>query len=121
MKKILLIEDDQFFQKMLADLLRIEGYEVITANNGKLGLNMYKKNLPDLVITDIIMPEKEGTETIIELKQINPNLEIIAISGGGRIGYVDYLNTVKEFGVKHTLTKPFKNKEIIDTIKEILS
>jgi YesN/AraC family two-component response regulator len=121
MKKILLIEDDIFFQKMLSDLLKIEGYEVEIANNGKLGVIKYKECEPDLVITDIIMPEKEGTETILELKAINPEVKIIAISGGGRVGYVDYLQTVKEFGVEHTFSKPFNNQDMFQKINDLLA
>jgi len=117
--KILVIEDDLFFQQMLKDLLTIEGFDVSIAKNGMVGMQMFKKEQPDLIITDIIMPEKEGTETILELKQINPEVKIIAISGGGRTGFVDYLETVNEFGVHATFSKPFNNQEFIAKVKEL--
>ena len=121
MKEILIIEDDPQFQRMLFDLLKIEGYQVYTANNGKEGISQFKKHKPDLVISDIIMPEKEGTETIIELKTIFPDIKIIAVSGGGRTSYIDYLQTVKEFGVDATFSKPFNHKDFLQTIRKILN
>lgn len=120
MRKILLIEDDLFFRQMLKDLLSMEGFNVITAGNGNEGIKKFKEENPELVITDIIMPEKEGTETIIELKNIDNKVKIIAISGGGRAGFVDYLDTASEFGVDATFSKPFNNKEFIAKIKELI-
>ncbi|NBC82600.1 MAG: response regulator [Bacteroidetes bacterium] len=118
--KILVIEDDLFFQQMLKDLLSLEGYEIFLANNGIKGMQLFHKVHPDLVITDIIMPEKEGTETIIELKQIKPDVKIIAMSGGGRGGFLDYLETANEFGVDATFPKPFNNKYFLNKVHEIL-
>lgn len=106
---------------MLGDFLRIEGFNVITANNGNEGVKLFDSEKPDIVITDIIMPEKEGTETILEIKQKNPNIKIIAISGGGRAGFVDYLETVSEFGVDATFSKPFNNNEFIAKLKELIN
>lgn len=119
MCKVLLIDDDTLFQKMLGSLLKMEGYEVFIANNGKEGIRLFNTVKPKLVVCDIIMPEKEGTETMIELKTNFPDLKIIAISGGGRSGYVDYLQTVKEFGIDATFSKPFENQKFLDKVREL--
>lgn len=120
-KKILVIEDDLFFQQMLKDLLNHEGYKIIVAGNGREGIQFFKQEQPDLIITDIIMPEMEGTETILELKKINSQVKIIAMSGGGRANLVDYLDMANEFGVDATFSKPFNNQELLNKIQELFT
>ncbi|MCH8237326.1 MAG: response regulator [Proteobacteria bacterium] len=75
----------------------------------------------DLVITDIIMPEKEGVETIVELKQLHPSLKIIAISGGGRTRNMDFLKLAKQFGADSILAKPFSEDELMEHVNACLS
>ncbi len=92
MKKILVIDDDNDFRRMLCAKLTKSGFAVVEAENGVEGIRRFTENEVDLVVTDIIMPEKEGMETILELKKIDPALKIISVSGGGRSAPEDYLS-----------------------------
>lgn len=120
MYKILLADDDHQVRSMLKLTLEREGYEVIEAEDGAQAVRMYLSHAIDLVVTDIVMPEKEGIETIMELRSINPVVKIIAISGGGRINPDDYLNWARRFGVGHTFTKPVDRKQLLAAISELL-
>lgn len=120
MARILLIDDDEQVLDMLYESLTREGYDVLRASNGEKGLRLYRQKPVDLIITDIIMPEKEGIETIIELRRDFPDVKIIAMSGGGRIGTKDYLHLAKIFGVQRTFTKPVAREQLLDAIKELL-
>ena len=120
MAHILLIDDDAQIRTMLRQILETEGYEVVDASNGKEGIKLYREDPADLVITDIIMPEKEGTEMIMELKKDFPDVKIIAISAGGQIDAEKYLRTAKMLGAKFTFAKPFERKELLDAVKEIV-
>ena len=120
MKRILVMEDDTQFRQMLRLILERAGYEVVDAPDGKEGLKLYRQAPTDLVITDIIMPEKEGVETIIELRRDFPNVKIIAISGGGRIDSKACLNMAGNLGVVRTFSKPFDRGELLEAIQELL-
>jgi len=120
MARILVIDDDVLVLDMLYESLTREGYDVLRASNGDEGMRLYREEPVDLIITDIFMPEKEGIETIIELRQDFPNVKIIAISGGGRIGTKDYLQMAKIFGVQRTFTKPVAREQLLDAIKELI-
>ena len=120
MANILVIDDDAAILDMLCQTLEREGYGVVTAFNGKEGMKIYREKPTDLIITDIIMPEKEGVETIRELTKEFPNIKIIALSGGGRIGAEDYLHIAKMLGAQRTLTKPIERKELLKMISEFL-
>jgi CheY-like chemotaxis protein len=85
MKRILIIDDDGQFLAMLRQMLERNGYRIVEVANGEEGIKLYRENPTDLIITDLIIPEKEGIESIIELRQDFPDVKIIAISGGGRI------------------------------------
>ncbi|MCP4220030.1 MAG: response regulator, partial [bacterium] len=102
-------------------VLERSGFEVIDAADGKIGLNIQRTQPVDLVITDLIMPEKEGIETIRELRKDFPHLRIIAISGGGRVGPDGYLTVAKAFGADRALCKPFDLKTILEAVKELLA
>jgi DNA-binding NtrC family response regulator len=119
--RILIIEDDSDLRQVLKIMLEKAQYFVTEAENGISGIKAFKKEKFDLVITDIIMPEKEGIETIFELKKINSEVKIIAISGGGRIAASEYLNMAKNFGVAKVLSKPFKKEIFLSSVKDILS
>jgi|GEM_PF-787910 len=119
MPRILIIEDDIQLQEMLQQMLTHEGYEVQVASNGIEGIRCYHKTPADLVITDIIMPEKSGIETISELKETYPEVTIIAMSGGGRAD-IKLLEIAETLGAQRTLNKPFPREELIGTIKEVL-
>jgi len=120
MARILVIEDVEEVRDVIRRTLEAEGYEVVEASDGKEGIKLYREKQADLIITDIIMPDKEGIETIKELRQDFPDMKIIAISGGGRIGPFDYLNLAKQFGASRTLAKPFELKELVKIVRELL-
>jgi CheY-like chemotaxis protein len=120
MVHILLIDDDDQFRTMLRQLMERNGYEVTEASGGKEGIRLYRENPKDLVITDLIMPGKDGIETIRELKKEFPDVKVIAVSGGGRLGPQDYLHLAKMLGARRTLTKPINLTELLNAIEEIL-
>ena len=120
MASILIIDDDESIRSFLKERLMYEGFNVLTANNGKEGMNLFNNNQVDLVITDIIMPDKDGFETIIELKRICPDTKIIAMSGGGRGQPEYYLDTAKCFKAEYTFEKPFKTSELLEDVHELL-
>lgn len=121
MAKIFVFDDEPSIVLMIKKMLEKEGYEVETALNGREGMELFEKSTPDLLITDIIMPEKEGLETIIEIRRRYPKLKIIAISGGGRVGPEEYLPTAEQFGADMVFKKPLVQKEFIQAISELLS
>lgn len=121
MARILIIDDDDQIRKMLRLTLNAAGFDVIEAQDGKIAMKLFNQDLTvDLVITDLIMPEKEGIETIIELRRDFPKVPIIAISGGGRIDPNDYLLLAKKLGAQITLEKPFSRKDIINAVNELI-
>jgi len=120
MARILVIDDDEQVLDMLYESLTREGYDVLRASNGEQGMRLYREEPVDLIITDLIMPEKEGIETIIELRQDFPDVKIIAISGGGRTGTKDYLHMAQIFGVQRTFTKPVAREQLLDAIRELI-
>jgi len=120
MKRILVIDDDVQVRQLLKLVLEQAGYEVLDAGDGNEGVKLFRADPTDLVITDIIMPEKEGIEIIRELQHDFPTVKIIAISGGGRISGEDYLKTARRFGVEHTFTKPFEREALLEAIQELL-
>ena len=120
MANILLIEDDNDLRATIARLLQSHEHTVLEAPDGEKGLRIYQRNAIDLVITDIFMPEKEGLQTIIELKRAHPALKIIAISGGGRHGKLEYLKHAKYLGADRTIEKPVDYEVLLDAIAKVL-
>jgi len=120
MKRILVIDDEEQILNLLKAMFENEGYMVDTSTNGHNGLVCINNNLPDLIICDIVMPVKEGIETIIEIKKKYPSIKIIAISGGGKNNLQDYLLMAKSIGASKTLSKPFRRKEILDAVEELI-
>lgn len=119
--KILVIEDDNSFRNVLVQMLEKAGFDVVQAENGNQAIKFCEETNPDLVLTDIIMPDKEGLETIQELLGICPDLKIIAMSGGGRFGPNSYLPLAAKLGAKKTLQKPFLREELLAAITEVMS
>lgn len=119
-KKILIIDDEPDILVMLKKMMERAGFNVRLAVNGDEGLMSFYEEKPDLVITDIIMPEKEGLEIIREMKKQHPALKIIAISGGGRISAESYLETASHFGANRIFQKPFTQSEIVSAAKSLL-
>ena len=121
MAKILVVDDEQSIRIMLTHMLEQEGHEVIVAEDGEQGVNLYRDNLPDLVISDLVMPNKNGIDMILELKKEHPELRMLAISGGGGItGAFDYLPTAKLVGANSILKKPFGIQDLREALDDIL-
>ena len=120
MALILIIDDDNQFRAMLREMLERTGYKVVEASNGKEGIKLYREKATDLIITDLIMPEKEGIETIMELRRDFPDVKIIAISGGGRLDPEQYLSMAKGFGARYTFVKPVEREELLQAVEELL-
>ena len=122
MANILVIEDDEQFCQMLAQMLRQAGHQVDTAANGVIGLEKYRKTAPDLVITDILMPEKDGIDTILEIKREGTDTRLIAISGGRRAITPQFnLDSAALIGVRQVLAKPFSRQQILEAVEAALS
>lgn len=121
MSAILVIDDDASVREVVSEMLRMEGHDVTIAENGRDAIPMLAQQQFDLVITDLIMPEKEGIETIGEIRRTDRDIPIIAISGGGRLGPGDYLQTARHIGADATLAKPFTRQELLTTIESLLS
>jgi CheY-like chemotaxis protein len=122
MARILLIDDDNSVRTMLRLTLTHFGHTVIEARDGREGLKLFPHANADLLITDIVMPEKEGIEVLMELRKISPPVKIIAISGGGRQNAAtNYLKLAKQLGAAKVLEKPFSNEALIAAIDELLA
>ena len=122
MANILVVDDNLLFVKTQGEFLRRSGHTVSTAANGKEAMDLVACNDFDLVITDIIMPEKEGFETISELRRTAPKIKIIAMSGGTDwMGSKDSLSIARMFGASLTLAKPFSGQALIDAVTQVLS
>jgi CheY-like chemotaxis protein len=120
MASILLVDDDEQLRTMLSVVLRRAGYEVRVAIDGIEASNFYRSHPTDLIITDLIMPEKEGLEMIRELRKDYPQAKIIAMSGGGRTGTMNCLEVARAFGAQQVLEKPFPHQEILEAIRRVL-
>jgi len=121
MYKILVVDDDEFMREMLIQMISKTGKEVFSASNGIEAEDICTKESVDLVIIDMVMPERDGYQTITELKRNHKNLKIIAISGGDIcFDATSYLMLVKDRGAHRTFTKPFNHSEFLSTIDEML-
>ncbi len=121
MPHILVIDDERPVRAVLRQMLEKEGYEVEEAPDGAAGMKLLHDHLHDLIITDLFMPEKEGIETMIEVRRHFPQVKIIAISGGGRAGALDLLPMAESFGALRTLAKPFERKELLEAVRAVLT
>lgn len=120
MAQILIIDDDERIRWLFRQMLEPQGYQVAEAPDGKVGVDLYRKEPADLVVVDLLMPEKEGLETIMDLRRIDRQVKIIAISEGLLAG-VDFLPVAKKLGAQHTFQKPFNLEEMQAAIRELLS
>jgi YesN/AraC family two-component response regulator len=118
--RILLIDDEEMVRKPLGEILKRAGYEVQTAADGKTGIELFRRQPCDLLITDLLMPEKDGLETIIALRQIQPELRIIVISGGNRVFGNELLRTAAHLGADQVLAKPFTRESILQAVATVL-
>ena len=120
MAKILIIDDEEMVRDVLRQTLEREGYQVEAAADGERGLDLFQSWRPDLVITDILMPGKEGLETIRELRAADPDVQIIAISGGGDRGDLNFLRAASMFGAVRTLSKPISRDDLLPMVRDIV-
>ncbi len=120
MARILIIDDENAVRATVRAILELEGHEVVEAGNGREGLDQFRETSPDLVITDMIMPDMEGIETILELYKLNSSLAVIAMSGGGRTANMDFLKLARKFGANVLLRKPFKSADLIAAVNKCL-
>ncbi len=121
MARVLLIDDNRQIRDWFRIILEEEGYEVDEAGDGNEGIRQYKEKPADIVITDILMPEKDGLETIMELWRDNPDVKIIAISGGARTLDADMcLRHARIFGAMRSFSKPVRRDELITAVAELL-
>lgn len=118
-KKILIVDDEKDVRDMLDELFRIEGYDTLTASNGKEGLDYYKKFLPDLVITDIRMPVMDGVELVENLCNINKNVKIVYITGWESSQSRHKRDIIHDTKFKY-LKKPFELAEIVRVVNEYI-
>jgi len=121
MARILVIDDDPMARDIVVEILSQKGHQAVEACNGRQGLEQFHNADFDLVITDIIMPDVEGIETIIQLRKDKPDVKIIAISGGGKISAYSHLSLAEKFGVKKTLAKPFSKADLLTAVDELLA
>ncbi|MEN8169989.1 MAG: response regulator [Pseudomonadota bacterium] len=122
MPNILVVDDEEAVRQLLNDILDLDGYTVFTAGTGVEASAIYGSNDIDLIITDLVMPEKGGVELIMELKKKDPNIKVIAISGGRAItGRYDYLPIAKLVGASEIISKPFQVAEIRAQVAKMLT
>jgi DNA-binding response OmpR family regulator len=114
--KILVIDDDHLVRYTISKILSRNGHDVVTASDGKRGMAVFRSENPDVVITDIIMPEQEGAETIIMIRHERPLVRIIAISGGARTRNIDYLEMARALGADDVIRKPFEADELLSKL-----
>ncbi|HEY3917559.1 MAG TPA: response regulator [Stellaceae bacterium] len=119
--KILIIDDEPMVRHMIARILDRAGYQTVSAANGSQGLACFRRDHPALVITDIIMPEREGIGTIRQILRERPGTPIIAISGGTITGAADFLAMARELGATEALRKPFEPADLLDHVTRCLA
>jgi DNA-binding response OmpR family regulator len=120
MARILVIDDEPIVVQTLRRYLERHGFEVLVASDGEQGLEIQQREPADLVITDILMPGKEGFETIRDLRGMSPDVKIVAISGGGRNEPHTYLRFAQKFGADRAFSKPLDMTVLISSIRDLL-
>jgi YesN/AraC family two-component response regulator len=120
MERILIIDDEPQIRSMIRLILEREGYAVMEASDGIEGIRVFRERPADLVITDLIMPNKDGIGMIIEIKREFPKVKIVAMSGGGLNRPEGYLRGAQRLGAACTLSKPINRQEILRAVKDTL-
>lgn len=111
-KTICVIEDDELVRAHLGDMLRMAGHRVLEADSADRGIEMIRTEKADVAVVDILMPDRDGLEAIGQLRRTRPDLRIVAISGGGRVGPQIYLDLAREIGADISLTKPIAQNDL---------
>ena len=120
MARILVIDDDHAVRLTVQVFLERAGHEVICAADGEQGIRAFASESPQLIITDIIMPNKEGIEMIMQIRAKDATIPIIAMSGGGRVGNSDFLKMAARLGANEVLSKPFERQDLTDAVRRLL-
>lgn len=120
MALILVVEDDEAIREIITEVLYAEGHDILQSCNGAQALKLLRGNPVDLVITDIIMAEKDGIEMLYELRKYYPEVKSIAFSGGGKIGGTTYLALARSLGARCVLSKPFPISSLLIAVNNIL-
>ncbi len=118
--RVLLVEDDDVLREVLRQTLKLEDFNVSCAPNGNEAIKLARIHHFDLVITDLVMPEKEGIETIRELRELDPEIKILAMSGGQGNTSRDYLPLAKMLGAAAVLKKPFDRLTLLRTVRQLV-
>lgn len=116
----MVVDDDDAVRKTLKVMLEDAGHRVLIARDGHIAVEISKLQPVEIVFCDIIMPEKEGIQTISEIHGMHPGTKIIAMSGGGRTHNFDYLNVAEKFGATAVLRKPFTKQAMLEAIESCL-
>lgn len=119
MSRVLVIDDDPLIRQTIRFALEDAGFNVDEAESGVDGCIAVAEGSFDLVITDILMPNKDGIETIIEVKRTRPALRILAMSGGGKIDGREFLSLASRLGVNDTISKPFQLSALISKVQQL--
>lgn len=119
MTRVLILEDSEDYRNLLRAALEVEGFEVATAANGERALQLMARRPADLILTDLFMPDKDGLETIMELRERYPDVRIVAMSGWHSRAGVDYLHVAREIGAAHTLRKPFALSDLMGVLRQL--
>ena len=119
-KHILIVDDDDMMREFIRELLTTHNFNISEAANGKLGLKEFRENTPDLVLTDIIMPEMEGISFIREVRAHNKDIPIIAMTGNVHGRMEEFLDISAKLGADDILRKPIKSQEFLDAINKLI-
>ncbi len=120
MERILVVDDEVEVRGMLSQVLRRAGYEVVEAADGNEGVARFRETRPDLTVTDILMPARGGLSLIVEIRKIDPSAPVLAISGGGKSGNLNFLSTAQALGRVETLRKPFRRAQLLGCVDRLL-
>lgn len=121
MAGVLIVEDDADLREMLRDAFEKRKFTVVTAANGKEAVARFRPSVIDLVVTDLLMPEEDGLMVIMKIRELKPEVKMIAISGGGKAGPGSYLLMASTLGADHVFSKPFLPSELVQKVREILA
>ncbi len=120
MAHIIVIDDEEMVRATFRDLLEDRGYDVTEAADGEQGIKAFEARPADVVITDLLMPNKEGIETILELRKARPGVKIIAVSGGGSTKQANFLDMAKKLGADRVFAKPVDLNELADAVETLI-
>ena len=121
MVTVLVVDNEPGMRKVMRQVLATTGCTVIEAADGGTALKLFRSRVPDIVITDVIMPDMTGIEVIAAMKKERPEVKIIAITGGGRALIMDFLPLAHKAGADATLEKPFRNSDLLDLAVKLLA